>query len=759
MASGKASGYGKGSNPPVGPQRARAAQEEKQGMTPEMLFETIIDFLKRRGLPAVFLGLLLGGSLAFAAYSLLPVTYTAVASITIRSPRDTLAERFKQTQIDLITSPRVVNAALNDPKAKMLPFVQNSNQPALELPSRVKFVTDLNSEMVDVTMTGEDPYEVQTLVNALVEAYLEQTQELTNVHAANEEKLYAKGLAEVNEQIDSLRRLQADRAGDAGQTDPNSVKVALDAVRAELADKKKQREQAELRKISLEADLKRLKTTTPTLSIEQEQSLMSLKRSETREREAGLEIMAQKAEAIRAASTLGERDPEYIKYKKFVDDQRKLLDSETEGLRQKVLERLLEQHRAQIARTTTDIEAIEATIRSLDEDRLELEKREKKLQKLALEIDQYQQKIVTLQKEQQKIAEALKEISFARDSKYISLVGLAELPKIPSSSRKRLLAIAGGGVGGFGMVVLLFWFFDFRRKLVSRPDHLHHLLTLPVLGVLPTIPRGIRLPTDEDFAQSSRTQRQWAAMHEAINALRITLTFAPDRHEDGLNSLMITSPRDGEGKSTLTAHLAVSLARTGVRVVIIEADMHRPTQYETFRIERVPGLSDVLQQKMDVSEAVRETNFPGLDILTAGTPVEDMTSLLVREKIEPVFEYLRNHYDTVLVDAPPVLPVYDAMLFGRQVDQTLLCAMCNHSQIYTIEQAQRRLESIGIPIMGVVVAAAPSPPKYYDSYYRADGYRGYAHAVVPTQNKPAAEPNASSPAPSTNGASKSKAKV
>src|SRR5690606_30953834 len=132
-------------------------------------------------------------------------------------------------------------AALNDPKAKMLPFVQNSNQPALELPSRVKFVTDLNSEMVDVTMTGEDPYEVQTLVNALVEAYLEQTQELTNVHAANEEKLYAKGLAEVNEQIDSLRRLQADRAGDAGQTDPNSVKVALDAVRAELADKKKQR--------------------------------------------------------------------------------------------------------------------------------------------------------------------------------------------------------------------------------------------------------------------------------------------------------------------------------------------------------------------------------------------------------------------------------------------------------------------------------------------------------------------------------------
>src|SRR5690606_25486571 len=97
--------------------------------------------------------------------------YTAVASITIRSPRDTLAERFKQTQIDLITSPRVVNAALNDPKAKMLPFVQNSNQPALELPSRVKFVTDLNSEMVDVTMTGEDPYEVQTLVNALVEAY------------------------------------------------------------------------------------------------------------------------------------------------------------------------------------------------------------------------------------------------------------------------------------------------------------------------------------------------------------------------------------------------------------------------------------------------------------------------------------------------------------------------------------------------------------------------------------------------------------
>lgn len=723
-------------------------------MTPEMALDTVVDFLKRRGLPAVFLGLLLGGLLSGAAYHMLPVTYTAKASVTIRSPEDRPAERFKQTQMDLIVSPRVLNAALNDPQAKALPFVQNSNQPTQELQKRVTFVTDLNSELVDVTMTGVDPKELQVLVNAVVNAYLDQTKELTNVHAADQERLIEQRLDEVQKDIKRLREEQVRLAAEVGDSDPESVKVQLQQVRSDLSKTIEQLQQAELQMPALQNELDRLRSTTPSLTFEQETALQNSARTpELQQEETALKAMEAKAESIRSSSVLGARDAEYIKYMSFIAQKRQQLQEKTTAARERALEIVRQQHEKLIADKKGAIAVQEVKIRQLGAEKLGLEAKEKKLQLLNAQIGMHDKEIAALEKTKTDYSSQLQDVRLARDSKYISLVGLAELPKIASSSKKRLLAIVGGGVGGFGFVVLLFWFFDFRRKLISRPEHLHRQLTLPVLGILPTVPRGVRIPTDDDFAQSSKTQRQWIAMQEAINALRITLTFAPDRHEDGLNSLMITSPRDGEGKSTLTAQLALSLARSGVRVVVVEADMHRPTQYQTFEIERAPGLSDVLQRTIEISEAIRETKFPGLDVLTAGTPVDDMTALLVAEKVQPVFEYLRGHYDTVLVDAPPTLPVYDAMLFGRQVDQTLICAMCNHSQLYSVEQAQERLESIGIPIMGVVVTAAPPVPRYYDNYYRGDGYRGYHAPPVPQES---VEPK---PAPSTNGSAKAKAKV
>lgn len=752
MSQGKPKGYRNTTSQSPSVRRAAGA-EEKPGMTPEMMLDTIVDFLKRRGLSAFFLGILLGGTLSGVAYHMLPPAYTAVASITIQSPENRHAERFKQTQMDMITSPRVLNAALNDPEAKALPFVQNSNQPTQELQKRVKFVTEVNSELVNVTMTGVDPKELQILVNAIVKAYLEQSKEVTNVNAAQQEQLLEERLRDVEREIKRLRGEQVVYASKAGDSDPNAVKIRYTQVLANLERKREQLKAAQLALPALKNDLENLRSTTPKLTIEQETALQSYTRNaDVLNAEKALKQMEIAAEAIRKASVQGERDVEYIRRKQFIDEQRKQIDEEMELNRERFLRRLEEQRTDQINKLKGDIKVQEELIRQLDTDRLALEAEERELQILNAEIEIRNKEIAALEKTRTDYTTELQNVRLARDSKYISLVGLADLPRLPSTSKKRLLAIVGGGAGGFGLVVMLFWFFDFRRKLISRPEHLHRQLSLPVLGTLPMIPRGVRIPTDRDFDGSSKSQRQWIAMQEAINALRITLTFAPDRHEDGLSSLMITSPRDGEGKSTVTAQLALSLARSGVRVVVVEADMHRPTQSETFEVERNPGLADVLEGTISVAEAIRETKFPGLDVLTAGTPSTDMTALLVADRLQPVFDYLREKYDTVLVDAPPTLPVYDAMLFGRLVDRTLLCAMCNHSQLYAVEQAQERLESIGIPIMGLVVTAAPSPPKYYDNYYRSEGYRAYA-SLPKQQPKPEANSH------TNNGSSKGKSKA
>jgi capsular exopolysaccharide synthesis family protein len=214
-------------------------------------------------------------------------------------------------------------------------------------------------------------------------------------------------------------------------------------------------------------------------------------------------------------------------------------------------------------------------------------------------------------------------------------------------------------------------------------------------------------------------------MNEAINSLRITLTFAPDRHDNkGMSTLMVTSPRDAEGKSTFAAHLAISMARTGVKVVLVEADTHRPTQCETFGVERVPGFSDVLQRRVSLSEVIRDTDYPSLFLLPAGSTGDDRTPTLLPDRIAEVFDELRAQFQTIIVDAPPVLPVYDSMVFGQEVDETVLLVRCDHSRFQTIDQARARLESVGIPVAGLVACGSKSANRYgyyYDTYATARG--------------------------------------
>jgi capsular exopolysaccharide synthesis family protein len=298
----------------------------------------------------------------------------------------------------------------------------------------------------------------------------------------------------------------------------------------------------------------------------------------------------------------------------------------------------------------------------------------------------------------------------------------------------------------FLAVLSLFAYADFQVNLITRPEHLEKTQPLPVLGILPKLPTGRRIPTDDDFENGAKYRSVWLSMNEAVNSLRITLTFAPDRHNDGMSTLMVTSPRDAEGKSTFAAHLAICLARSGVKVCLVEADMHRPTQFETFGATREPGLSDVLMKKIAMAEAVQETDYPSLFILPAGSAVDERTQTLVPERLQELFTELRSKFQTVIVDAPPVLPVYDAMVLGQQVDQTVLMVRCDHSRFQTIHQARQRLESVGVPIAGLVVSGTNMASRY--GYY----YESYARGVpkAPTSNG-AAKLNGKHQEPGTNG--------
>src|SRR5690606_34941592 len=193
---------------------------------------------------------------------------------------------------------------------------------------------------------------------------------------------------------------------------------------------------------------------------------------------------------------------------------------------------------------------------------------------------------------------------------------------------------------------------------------------------------------------------------EAYRILRTNLLFTnPDRP---LKSVLVTSPAVGDGKSTVTANLAVSFAQAGRRVIVVNADLRRPSVHKLFRVPEGAGLTSVLVGQATLEEALRETDAADVRLLTAGpTPPHPA-------------ELLEQHADIVLYDAPPVTVVADAGLLAPHVDGCILVVSLGVTQRDMARAAVEQLQRVGGRILGAVVNRIGPSSGYYYYYYYAD---------------------------------------
>lgn len=188
-----------------------------------------------------------------------------------------------------------------------------------------------------------------------------------------------------------------------------------------------------------------------------------------------------------------------------------------------------------------------------------------------------------------------------------------------------------------------------------------------------------------------------------------------------LKSLQITSPLQGDGKSTIALNLATALAEGGKRkVLLIEADLHHPTLTEQLGLQRRPGLGSCLEGSLDPASAIRRIEPLGWYLLPAGEPHSNATELLQTETLAHVLQRLTAHFDWILIDSPPVLPLTDALSIARQANASLLVAREGRTPREAIERA------IGIlgrqRVLGLVLNAVNGLEKTYSGYY---GYGGH----------------------------------
>ncbi|MEI4801752.1 CpsD/CapB family tyrosine-protein kinase [Bacillus sp. NPDC077411] len=188
---------------------------------------------------------------------------------------------------------------------------------------------------------------------------------------------------------------------------------------------------------------------------------------------------------------------------------------------------------------------------------------------------------------------------------------------------------------------------------------------------------------------------------EEYRTIRTNLQFSSVNSKD--KTIVITSPRFGEGKSTVAANLAVSIAQQGEKVLLIDADLRKPAIHEIFQLENTIGLTNVLSGEKVMEGAVKKTGIGRLHVLTSGpvpfNPAELLSSVVMETLIQKVME----QYDIILIDSPPILEVADTSILADRCDGALLVINYNHTMNEDAIEAKRILSFTKGKLVGAIL--------------------------------------------------------
>jgi capsular exopolysaccharide synthesis family protein len=220
---------------------------------------------------------------------------------------------------------------------------------------------------------------------------------------------------------------------------------------------------------------------------------------------------------------------------------------------------------------------------------------------------------------------------------------------------------------------------------------------------------------------------------ESYRSLRTSLQFA--RQEQQLRSLVVTSPGASEGKTATLANLGVVFAQAGERVVLVSCDLRRPRIGAFFGLDEQAGLTGVLLDQRTLEETILPVpGFDRLSLLPAGPVPPNPAELLDSARARDIFTRLRDQYDLVLIDSPPVLPVTDAAILSRHADATLMLAAAGQTRRSDLHRAVEKLDQVGVTILGTVLNKVTRQTGRYYGYgygYTSKYYGAGAHAVAP----------------------------
>ena len=274
-------------------------------------------------------------------------------------------------------------------------------------------------------------------------------------------------------------------------------------------------------------------------------------------------------------------------------------------------------------------------------------------------------------------------VAGALKSSNIRVVDEAERPRSPVSPQRRqntMLGAFGGLILGIGFA----FFFEYVDSRIKSPEEIKACLGLPALGMLPAL--GKRWINTAPLLHVGLPPN----FSEMLRTIRTNILFSSS--EEGSRTLAITSTGPGEGKTMVASNLAVGFALTGQRVLLIDADMRRSRAHELFDLDQEPGLSNILVGNAKPSAAVRNTNVAGLWVLPAGRTPPNPAELLSSKRFKELLDSLKENFDTIIIDTPPVMVVADPLIVASFASGVIFIVGAEMTSRYAAQAALQQLQ-------------------------------------------------------------------
>lgn len=281
----------------------------------------------------------------------------------------------------------------------------------------------------------------------------------------------------------------------------------------------------------------------------------------------------------------------------------------------------------------------------------------------------------------------------------------------------------GTFLGGFAGLVLGY-LVEVADRSFRKPEDIIREFGIPIVGHIPYMQEAKlkKIPKDTVIDRTVITLHlPRSRPSEAYRTVRTAVCFSTLGSQHRV--IMVTSPSAGDGKSTLTMNFAVALAQSGKKTVIVESDFRRPKVHKLTGVDNKIGIVDVLRGKAEIDDAIKETELDGFYVMPCGSRPKNPSELLTRPEYEQLLAVLREKFEYVIIDTPPVLVVTDPCSVAARADGVLLCVRLSRNTRDFGRRALEQLRDVGANMTGIVVNGVEESDAYGYGSYRYSDYR------------------------------------